>query len=340
MADFVFGQVFHSGWKPPTFCAKFARNFSPPMPDSSPLRLFIIYAREDQPALLELRAHLRPLEQRGDLTRRRDTARRRLGGGLKAADIVLLLISSSFFTSDYIEKEELKKALERHQKGEAMVVPVIVKPCYWEAHDEIAALQVLPKDGKAVVSWGDADEAWVDVVRGVQKLVFFYNEVRLIYHNVEEALRLCGLGQYQSAFRLLAPFAKEQFSIDMSLNPHAYNLIGWMFQHGYCVDKNAEASVRWFSKAAELGDAAGQNNLGWMYTHGIGVRQNLVEAAKWYRKSAEQGDPAGQNNFGEMCEDGKGIRKDISAAITWYRKAAAQGVDAAKDNLNRLGYSE
>jgi hypothetical protein len=29
------------------------------MPDSSPLRLFIIYAREDQPALLELRGHLR-----------------------------------------------------------------------------------------------------------------------------------------------------------------------------------------------------------------------------------------------------------------------------------------
>ena len=33
-----------------------------------PFKLFIIYAREDQPALLELKAHLRPLEKRGDLT--------------------------------------------------------------------------------------------------------------------------------------------------------------------------------------------------------------------------------------------------------------------------------
>ena len=37
------------------------------MPDSQPLKLFIIYAREDQPSLLELKAHLRPLEKRGDL---------------------------------------------------------------------------------------------------------------------------------------------------------------------------------------------------------------------------------------------------------------------------------
>ena len=31
----------------------------------SPIKLFIIYAREDQPALLELKAHLRPLEKGG-----------------------------------------------------------------------------------------------------------------------------------------------------------------------------------------------------------------------------------------------------------------------------------
>jgi len=43
-------------------CSKFAQNLSPPpMPDTSPLRLFIIYAREDQPELLELKAHLRRL---------------------------------------------------------------------------------------------------------------------------------------------------------------------------------------------------------------------------------------------------------------------------------------
>jgi len=130
------------------------------MPDSSPLRLFIIYAREDQPALLELKAHLRPLEKRGDLTvwydgeilpgQNWDEA---IKAQLAAAEIVLLLISKSFFNSEYIEKEELEKALARHQKDEATVVPVIVKHCLWQAHPEISALQVLPKDGKPVSSW-------------------------------------------------------------------------------------------------------------------------------------------------------------------------------------------
>jgi hypothetical protein len=148
------------------------------MPDSSPLRLFIIYAREDQPALLELKAHLRPLEKRGDLTVWYDGEilpgedwDKAIKARLAAADIVLLLISSSFFTSDYIEKEELKKALERHRKGEAMVVPVIVRHCVWNEHPEISALQALPKDGKAVVSWVDADEAWADVARGIQRIL-------------------------------------------------------------------------------------------------------------------------------------------------------------------------
>jgi hypothetical protein len=148
------------------------------MPDSQPLKLFIIYAREDQPALLELKAHLRPLEQRGDLTVWYDGEilpgadwGEAIKAQLEAADIVLLLISSSFFTSDYIEKEELKKALERHQKGEATVVPVIVRPCVWNAHPEISALQVLPKDGKPVSSWVEADEAWVDVARGIQRIL-------------------------------------------------------------------------------------------------------------------------------------------------------------------------
>jgi hypothetical protein len=147
------------------------------MPNSPPLKLFIIYARDDQPAMVELKAHLRPLEKRGGLTVWYDEKvlpgeewDKAIKAQLETADIVLLFISKHFFNSEYIEKEELKKALERHKKGEAVVVPVIVKPCLWEANEEIAALQVLPKNGKPVSSWREADEAWEDVARGIQTL--------------------------------------------------------------------------------------------------------------------------------------------------------------------------
>ena len=47
---------------------------------------------------------------------------------LAAADIILLLISSSFINSDYCWDKEMTKALERHAKGEARVIPVVLKP--------------------------------------------------------------------------------------------------------------------------------------------------------------------------------------------------------------------
>ena len=41
------------------------------------------------------------------------------------ADIILLLISSDFIASDYCYQVEMTNALERHKKGEAVVIPVI-----------------------------------------------------------------------------------------------------------------------------------------------------------------------------------------------------------------------
>ena len=40
-------------------------------------------------------------------------------------------------------------------------------------------------------------------------------------------------------------------------------------------------AVQWFRKAAEQGDAAGQNWLGLMYQEGRGVPQNYVYAHMW-----------------------------------------------------------
>ncbi len=88
---------------------------------SSPLKLFIIYAREDQPALLELKAHLRPLEKRGDLRVWYDGEiepgqiwARQIRKELEQANIVLLLVSVHFFASEFIQRVERMEASERH----------------------------------------------------------------------------------------------------------------------------------------------------------------------------------------------------------------------------------
>ena len=41
---------------------------------------------------------------------------------------------------------------------------------------------------------------------------------------------------------------------------------------------------------AEQGDVSAQYNLGIIYANGRGVPENDAEAVKWYSKAAEQGD--------------------------------------------------
>jgi len=91
---------------------------------------------------------------------------RRLG----EADIILLLVTASFLGSEFIGRVELAKALERHRRGEAIVIPVILKPADWQSTD-LAVLKALPKDAKAVSTWPDRDAAYVDIAQGLRRSI-------------------------------------------------------------------------------------------------------------------------------------------------------------------------
>src|SRR5437016_2610621 len=48
------------------------------------------------------------------------------------------------------------------------------------------------------------------------------------------------------------------------------------------------ASV-WYRRAAELGHASAQNDLGWLYQNGWGVPRDAGQALYWYRQAAIRG---------------------------------------------------
>jgi hypothetical protein len=89
---------------------------------------------------------------------------------LNTAQIILLLISPSFMASDFCYNIEMKRALERHERGEAYVIPVILYPALWQ-DSPIAKLQVLPYDGKPISQWRDRDAAFVEVATGIRKVI-------------------------------------------------------------------------------------------------------------------------------------------------------------------------
>jgi hypothetical protein len=86
---------------------------------------------------------------------------------LRRSNIVLLLVSVDFINSKYCFDVELEEALKMHEEHKAVVIPVIVRKCLW-APMPFAKLQTLPKDGKAVKSWADMDEALTNVADGVR----------------------------------------------------------------------------------------------------------------------------------------------------------------------------
>jgi TonB family protein len=104
----------------------------------------------------------------------------------------------------------------------------------------------------------------------------------------------------------------------------------------YLALQDYDQAIKWFSKAAQQGDPAGQNNLGWLYEKGFGISQDYSEAASWFLKSANQRNADAQNNLGWLYQNGWGVKQDFAEAMAWYRKAAAQENTRAQENIGDL----
>jgi hypothetical protein len=156
-----------------------------------PVKLFISYSHKDERFREQLQEHLIALKRQRLVEAWHD---RRIAPGqewegainenLEAAGIVLLLISSSFIASPYCYDIEMARALEKHERGEARVIPVILRYADWE-WAPFGKLQALPKDAKPVGRWRDRDEAWRNVVQGIRRAVEDLNEGLVREHGRE-----------------------------------------------------------------------------------------------------------------------------------------------------------
>ena len=88
---------------------------------------------------------------------------------------------------------------------------------------------------------------------------------------------------------------------------------------------NYAEAVKFYKKAAQKGDPAGQVNLGYMYQNAFGIDKDYAEAAKWYGKAADQGYALGYSNLGVMYENGFGVTASNDEAFRLYKKAADKG---------------
>jgi len=144
------------------------------MQPQNPIEVFFSYAREDEHLKDKLADQLAVLQRLGVITKWDDQMispgtewKAEIQRHLNSAQIILLLVSAKFLASEFCYSVEMKRAMERHDRGEARVIPVILRSCHWTAAP-FGNLQALPKNAKPVTKWKDMDEAFENVAKGVE----------------------------------------------------------------------------------------------------------------------------------------------------------------------------
>ena len=134
-------------------------------------------AHEDEELMNDVRRQLIVYERNGQILKWHDRMipagaewRDQIDNRIETARIVLLFMSPHFIESQYCYEVEGQAALQRQKTGKAKVIPIILRPCAWEA-TPFGELQTLPADGKPISRSGDRDETCLNVARGIMGIV-------------------------------------------------------------------------------------------------------------------------------------------------------------------------
>lgn len=145
-------------------------------------KLFCAYARKDLDLVQELNAHLSPMKRMGliDLWHDQDISpgndwNDEIAQQLRMADVVILVVSPYFLGSNYCYEIEMTRAMERQERGESLVIPILLRPCDWSI-TPVARLQVLPQNALPVTKWPDIHSALEDVARGLRKCIEVFTQ--------------------------------------------------------------------------------------------------------------------------------------------------------------------
>jgi tetratricopeptide (TPR) repeat protein len=119
--------------------------------------VFISYSHKDEEWKKRLLPQLRALEQAESIAVWDD---RRIDAGdawypeimaaMEHAAVSICLISPDYLASDFCVKEEIPYLLQRRERGGMILIPVLLRPCPWQAFKWLSEIQMIPRDNKSV----------------------------------------------------------------------------------------------------------------------------------------------------------------------------------------------
>ena len=141
------------------------------------IRVFISYADADMASLEQLKVSLTLLERRGDI---RVWDESRLKAGEDKDDTIARRLESArlfigLLSVEYLASEKCLREVElARQRGsdECRTLLVLARPCNWRLAFS-GDIEILPNEERAITTWRNRDEAWLQVLHGVQKSVLY-----------------------------------------------------------------------------------------------------------------------------------------------------------------------
>ncbi|HEY0754947.1 MAG TPA: FxSxx-COOH system tetratricopeptide repeat protein [Ktedonobacteraceae bacterium] len=141
--------------------------------------VYCVHTREERAWREKLAMHLSQLARDGllELWDERESEpgadwQREQDEELERAGLILLLVSPAFVASPFCASSGLARLLERQRRGQALVVPLLLRPCDWRTAP-FGHLRPLPTDERCISQWSEReeDEAWLLVVAGLRHML-------------------------------------------------------------------------------------------------------------------------------------------------------------------------
>jgi hypothetical protein len=141
------------------------------------IRIFISYSHKDESYKDELITHLAGLKRAGYIESWDDRKilpgqqwNDEIANSLNNANLILFLLSADFIASEYVYKVEIQAAKEKYKRQEATIVPIIIRGCDFP-NSSLSNFQALPKIGQAINTLNNRDDAWMNVINELKRII-------------------------------------------------------------------------------------------------------------------------------------------------------------------------
>lgn len=141
----------------------------------NPISTYMMYAHEDAKYAIELNKHLQLLIQHKYMIlwydhnlESGDLWEEVIKQQIESADVFLVIVTVNLFTSTFIQQVELKRAVERYNNKEAVIIPILADFCFWEPSILGSMEIILPRNSKPISSFVNKGEAFLDIVIGIK----------------------------------------------------------------------------------------------------------------------------------------------------------------------------